>query len=125
MNTCERCGYESEHKQNLIRHLRNKCPCKPLLSNKSVQTIIDELTKKDYNDITYDCQHCSKKFNNRSSMYRHMKNCKSKIDVVKVLETEIKMLKDELQYVTNKTLTNRQHEKHIRCRTETVIEVVY
>ena len=125
MNTCERCGYDSEHKQNLIRHLRNKSPCKPLISNKSRQALIDELTKKEYNDITYGCEHCSKKFNNRSSMYRHMKNCKSKVDIVKNLETEIKALKVELQEIKTKTLTTGQHEKHIKFRTETVIEVVY
>ena len=123
MNTCERCGYESEHKQNLIRHLKNKSPCKPLLSNKSTLSLIEELTKKEYNDITYDCEHCSKKFNNRSSMYRHMKNCKSKVDIVKNMETEIKALKEELQQIKTSNLTTRHNEKQIRCRT--IIEVIY
>lgn len=103
MHTCDRCGYDSEHKQNLLRHLRNKTPCEPLVSDRSTQSILEELTKKNYNDVTYDCEHCQKKFNNRSSMYRHVKNCKHKIDIIEKLTTEMEALKKELQEVKKNT----------------------
>lgn len=105
--SCKRCGYETEHKQNLMRHLRNKTPCPSILCNDSIENILKDLIKKQYNDVTFDCEYCKKMFNNRSSMYRHSRICKIKYDEsqvqVSTLQNQINELKDLLSKNINVT----------------------
>lgn len=73
---CSRCGEAFKRKDTLITHLKRKNECKPIVSNVTRASIIDELTKKQYNDKTYDCEFCKKKFNQPSSKSRHKDICK-------------------------------------------------
>jgi hypothetical protein len=77
---CNRCGYESKYKKCLVQHLNNKVQCKCIDESKDIdrQHLLDELTIKKYNDEASVCDFCEKKFNCKSSMYRHKKICKKK-----------------------------------------------
>jgi hypothetical protein len=68
---CTRCNHESSSKSNLLSHLRRQAPCNVINTNISIVEYIAELLKKEYNNVTYDCTYCKKRFNSRSSKSRH------------------------------------------------------
>lgn len=74
---CKLCGYDTDTKFCLISHLQKKKICS---NNQDIsrEDLIKELTEKQYNDITYDCEYCGKKFNDNSNKYKHKKICKQK-----------------------------------------------
>jgi hypothetical protein len=74
-----RCGYTTEQKGNLIRHLKRILPCTATLRDIPISEYIDELTKKEYNSTAAQCKYCKKKFNHASNMYTHLKTCKAHI----------------------------------------------
>jgi hypothetical protein len=74
--TCRRCGYETNLKTNLIRHLSKKQVCPSTNENVDREMYIAEITSKDYNRKTYDCKSCGKKFNNYQNRWAHKKICK-------------------------------------------------
>lgn len=78
MFQCERCGWETTTKGNLVTHLKRKNACSPLLRDVSTQTLIEGLTKKIYTSSLYDCQYCKKKFNTYQSRWRHHKACSNR-----------------------------------------------
>lgn len=39
--TCDRCGYIASKMWNLKKHLKRKNPCEPILSNDSVEDILE------------------------------------------------------------------------------------
>lgn len=74
---CERCGYSANVKLYIISHLKRKNECDCILSNTSREELLESFNKV-YNEKTYDCEYCNKKFNNSSNKYRHKKTCKFK-----------------------------------------------
>jgi hypothetical protein len=85
---CKRCGYISAAKCNLLKHLHRKIPCEPTCSDVSIDSCINELTFKQYNERTYDCIHCQKKFNSPQGKSQHLKTCKKAKEKVEEGETE-------------------------------------
>lgn len=77
MYTCKRCGYNSEFKSNLTRHLRKRVPCKPELEDISRDTLLEEVSEKE-SEKEWKCPLCCEVFHSRSSMYRHKKVCMEK-----------------------------------------------
>ena len=75
---CRRCSHISSSKSNMLKHLRNKTPCKVTGEAIEVADYIAELLKKEYNDKTYDCPNCNAKFNAYQNRHRHLKTCKEK-----------------------------------------------
>lgn len=110
---CKRCNHKSGSKGNLLMHLQRKNPCKATEDHITISDYIVELTAKTYNEITFDCPNCKKKFNTKSSRDRHCKTCKkveakaevnqskdantSQNDIMLEMRNEIKMLKNEIQ----------------------------
>lgn len=76
--SCDRCGYETDTKNTLIRHLQRKILCPPTFENKDPHIIIQELTKRSLNDITYPCRYCDKPFNSPQGRCRHHNTCKKR-----------------------------------------------
>jgi hypothetical protein len=74
---CTRCGYETERKHLLQRHLSSKKPCQELYSNDTRELLLQGLQKK-YNDDAKQCEWCNKKFNNVNYFYTHRKLCQQK-----------------------------------------------
>ena len=73
---CPRCEESFKRKDYLIAHLNRKNECSTTASKEARQSIIDKLTTKQYNEKTYDCDYCNKKFNKSCNKYRHKKTCK-------------------------------------------------
>lgn len=92
---CKRCGHVSSCKGNLVKHLQRKTACESLLSDCSVSECLDVLNKKEYNETTYECNLCHRKFNSRSSRYRHQNSCKHKMDVE--TDNTISLLKKQVE----------------------------
>lgn len=100
--TCRRCGHDSTSKCNLLKHLRRKTPCPPIVQDIDNEEYIKELLRKEYNDKTYDCPHCSAKFNAYQNRHRHMKTCKeaekhNKDNIIKLLKEQNALLREQLQ----------------------------
>jgi hypothetical protein len=74
---CKRCGHQCKTKSNLISHLQRKTPCEPIIIDTTVESLIEELTHKEYNEITYKCPFCVKKFNSYKNRHRHQQICKA------------------------------------------------
>lgn len=94
MFECRRCGYASEHKHCLIKHLQRANECFPVLADLSRIELIKEFDKK-FNETTFDCDYCAKKFNTRSSKYRHQSICKKK--ETQTLEYQVKELQEQIK----------------------------
>ena len=74
---CKICKYETNVKWCLVNHLQRKKAC-GTSTEFTRETLLKELTEKEYNDITFNCKYCEKKFNDRSNSYKHMKVCKQR-----------------------------------------------
>jgi hypothetical protein len=105
---CKRCGYKSKYKKCLLQHLNNKIKCKSNDETNNIdrQILLQELIVKNYNDITFICEYCEKKFNSKSSMYRHKKICKKNneniLERLDQLESKNNELKLELIAIKDK-----------------------
>jgi hypothetical protein len=79
--TCKRCGYDTKQKCHLVRHLKTKKICQPTLEDIERGELLKELEKK-YNEITYDCEFCKKRFNSASNRSKHKQTCKKRYNIV-------------------------------------------
>lgn len=78
MYKCKICGYETQYKSNLNKHINKKLSCKPSIEKPMI----------------YNCRYCNKTFEHRQSKYRHQRECSYKMnnDILE-LRDEIKELK--------------------------------
>ena len=106
MYECKRCGYSSDQKGHLLRHLTKKIPCKTSNNNICRQILIQELTKYLENDYAITCHICSKLFSTKSTFYKHEKQCQS--ERINNMEEELKNIKDTIKGTTINT-TNIQN----------------
>lgn len=102
---CKRCGYTTNQKGHLIRHFQNKKPCPSTIADVSVEDLLEELQQKQYNDHTYDCEFCGKKFNSRSNKSSHKRTCKPTVSVKDYMDLKTKVEALE-QQVKNEAPTN-------------------
>jgi hypothetical protein len=98
---CQRCNHESSSKPHLLQHLRRKKPCTVSNIDKDIEVYIKELITKEYNDKTYDCNYCDKKFNDRGNKSRHMKICKKKDDAFINLQNQLAAIEKKLEKKIN------------------------
>ena len=73
---CNRCGYESSTKGNLVRHLISKTPCSPLVQDICRSIQYNKLTTVARPDVTFTCNQCNSVYNHASSLCKHKKTCK-------------------------------------------------
>ncbi len=96
--SCSLCGYKSDTKKSVIRHLTRKISC-----GDGVPSMIE-------NHVENKCEFCLKIFNTKPSVKRHQKNCKVKKDNIELelmkKEEEIKNLKNQLSQKSNITINN-------------------
>jgi hypothetical protein len=78
----------------LRKHYNRKTPCQVADTGENIDTkvLMAELEKK-YNDTTYDCEWCSKKFNNKSNLCAHRKTCKARDTDIELLRAEVSELR--------------------------------
>lgn len=70
---CNRCGEVFMHNYLLLKHLRRKKECVPVLNDISYSQLLFE--NENRQDKKYECKMCKKKFINRQSKYVHQKTC--------------------------------------------------
>ena len=107
---CKRCECIFNRKANLIQHLKRKNICDPIYNDSESSLLINELINKKYNETTYNCCYCEKKFNFHSAKYRHQNICKNKDNItskIKELESKLTELNNKLN-VTNNITNNTQ-----------------
>lgn len=75
MFECNRCGYNSPRKHNLIAHLQRKVVCESLVDDVDVKIQLNELTKK---EKSFPCSYCNELFSSLSTRYRHQSSCTHK-----------------------------------------------
>ena len=119
MYTCYRCGYHSDYKKNLARHLSRKkiCPhifeditiedvkirngiefSTPKNSNSLQTTSVSlQITPKNSNNL-FKCEYCNSEFNRKDNLTKHIKrSCKEKNRQDKKIQEEVSLLKEELK----------------------------
>ena len=103
---CKRCGYQTNVRQALIKHLQRKNPCKTLLEDVPIHELLEESRYvKEVNEDSLPCEYCSQLFNDRSNLHKHKQICKrNPTNEMQALKQEIQVLKTQIQ--DNKTVSN-------------------
>ena len=124
---CARCGYATKQKCHLVRHLNTKRVCPPLLIDCERSKQLEDLKQK-YNEITYDCKYCKKKFNSKSNRSTHQAKCVQQpkvevpmsdyIDLKAKVENIEKLLKTNTPHtiINNTVNTNNNIHIHVEVR---------
>lgn len=133
---CQRCGFETNHKNNFRKHLFRKFTCKPLLKEidikfdqrlhfpeegkkcnpnviPSVILLSSQCNPKSSENL-YNCEYCGKKFKQRQNKWRHKKNnCEKKklydnnmFQKLNKLENDIVNLKKENKMIVKNSINN-------------------
>lgn len=131
---CKRCGYASEYKHCLERHLHKKIPCLPLLSDAEglLESQRSQFARSE-SKKTIPCQKCGKLFSHSCSMYRHKKYCNQTTDSEKDKTTQERLnrVEEQLQTVTNNPAhihyqtTNQSNCNNNNNNTIQVVNVVH
>jgi hypothetical protein len=91
---CSICGYKSDNKYNVTRHIDKKC----------INAYINEINI----DIT--CDKCGKKYKTKGNLKKHLKKCKfyedEKDKKIKELENKVEELNSKLSSSGNTIITN-------------------
>lgn len=102
--TCERCGYTTPQKSNLVRHYRNKTVCDPINTSVAVDVLLERLC--DDTNKMYVCAACNARFTYQSNLSRHKKTCKGKFSDKQQIEKLEKELNELKQLVGKNGATN-------------------
>ena len=73
---CDRCGYQTTTKGNLVRHLQSKKTCPPKEKNVHRNIQLETLTDKDMTTSIHVCKTCGSRYKHASSLSKHKKQCK-------------------------------------------------
>ena len=107
--TCDRCGKILTNKNSLLRHLRNKKPCKISLHSISREDLIEKY--KTYKK-GYRCEHCDEIFSSSNKKYQHKIICKVKNEIKEDLEKQqFKKFKGDNQIITERSILFKDFEK--------------
>lgn len=110
--SCVRCGYSTTQLCNLKKHLHRKTPCNAVLSDDSIESILESLPSTSNKEKMYKCEGCEKEFSSRSGLFEHKKKKHS----------ESKTYTDELTLMKQKyeELEKRQKELEAIIQTQSI-----
>jgi hypothetical protein len=116
---CLRCGYVSDLKLNLIRHLKRKHTCSPNLSD----VTCDELLTAFVVDKPYSCKNnCGKSFQTTAYLSQHMNKC----NAVNIPRNDVKRMINEIKSLKEMILKKEQSTIPIimpeSCQTKDKVE---
>jgi hypothetical protein len=103
--TCQRCGYETPTRCNIIRHLKSKTPCEVMNKNIERDYLITQLTEREFKTERTECPLCKKSVS-KYKLSRHTSVCKSNtlhtmvhvpLETLENLQAQINELRGELQ----------------------------
>jgi hypothetical protein len=123
---CERCGYSTNSKFNLIRHLQKKNVCFPTLLNTPPETIINTY-KKTLCDDHIPCKYnCGAHFKFESGKYRHQSTCKFASTYKKFDEAEMckrmNKLEEEIVILKNaESVKNTKKCKNVKMMDQLIL----
>ena len=104
MEICKRCGYQTNRKDYLKRHLSRKFECKPLLSNISVVCLLNELNPKN----KFKCRYCEKTYSFISGRSRHEQTCTYTVKTSEQIPST-NITNNNITNITNNTINNNYH----------------
>lgn len=78
MFVCNRCGYSSDLKSNLTRHLTKKKECKAKNENSSREDLLNDLKSRSNEDEYVTCHVCSQVLPSLHAYYKHKHTCNNK-----------------------------------------------
>lgn len=115
---CNRCGYETSCKKNLVQHLKRKGVCPPTLSDVDRDIQLQSVTKKSYSTDAVECKYCNRLFNSKPNMYRHYHSCKKNPlnntkDDITILQKKIEDLQQEVHELKKGGGTNISNKNTI------------
>jgi uncharacterized C2H2 Zn-finger protein len=110
---CPRCGDVFNRKDTLITHLKRKRKCNPKNSIEECEAIIKRLSYKVYNEKTYDCDFCGKRFNHSSCKCKHKQICKKNPINCTVEVTNTNEAHPHVQPASTSTVDTDVYEKHV------------
>lgn len=99
-HTCRRCGYLTDIRKNMIKHLNRKNQCEPLMEDIPVSDLLEDIKYvKTSKEGAIRCKYCNQPFNDKGNLHKHTKICKSNPN-----NHNIQELKDEIEHL--KTIVN-------------------
>lgn len=135
-HTCPRCNYTTNFFSNYKKHLVRKIPCKPLVSDVSIDELLQQLDARLKRDFKYKCEYCEKTFKTPQTKYQHKQTCKLKVnreytleDKVNILQEEIKTLKSQItvapppSQVAHNIITNNDNRVNNNVVNQVIINV--
>ena len=113
---CDRCGYTTNSKQHLQRHLTRKTPCKPTNSDISPSVLVERFETNHVLQKEFECVCCQRRFTTSWTLSRHEKSCNKKkgddSEQLKLLrliaESMNAIVSKDTQVITNNNITNIQ-----------------
>lgn len=148
---CKRCGYMSDHKHNLKRHLMKKRTCSPYdpSHNVPVHQLLMELEPVSQTDSAPKCKWCHKAFRHHQNKYTHQRKCLANPSLTKEktdqeskaqdcsdeishshtsqefinLTKEIHNLKQAVEQLKNQKQGSVVHNHHVNISADVVINV--
>lgn len=109
---CKRCGYQTNFKNNLVKHLKKNVECNAILKDIPRETLLNEIPYKKYENKIFKCDFCDSSFTASSNKSRHMKTCKRRpqdeIEGLKELCHNLQTQLNEMK-CSSTTINNNQH----------------
>jgi hypothetical protein len=108
--TCKRCGFNTTFKNSIIRHLKRKTICQPILQDLSIDELLKDFIKEELTS-GYQCEFCQKYFKTSQTKYHHKMTCKKKNcdsdcnDEIEILKNKIMNLENQMMKVGNQPTT--------------------
>lgn len=105
---CQRCGFETNYKGNIRRHLTRAKPCEPLLGDIDISQQLEQLEKC---DGKHTCWVCKKGFSSKWNLDVHSQkhlDDPDKLIMMKEIQ-ELKKIVSNLNCGTNTTIQNQQN----------------
>ena len=97
---CKRCGFTSDYKQSLIRHLEKKKTCEALYQDLPIDELLKEYCQTKLK--THRCELCNKSFSHSSGLSRHKMTC--------VESNAVTVLKEKLASVERQLTTLQEQQ---------------
>jgi hypothetical protein len=113
---CSRCGFQTNLKQSLIRHLQKKIPCPEILSNVCIKDILCGLKKS---PTSMQCKFCNKSFSSNSNKHRHQKICTSADENSLEIEKLIKKVSTLEKHIGSTVIQNQNDDSLIHTHIKT------
>ena len=133
---CQRCGYNTNHKNNFRKHLNRKFPCEPILKEISISQVKAHYKMLEVNKLTnlssfyphnilnlssqnedkkYKCKYCNKILSTYKNCWRHeTKYCKEKKKTSdnKMLLIKIEQMKNEISKMKSQITINNSNNSN-------------